>query len=62
MWSIVLTSFFVICGIVLVLEAASDVNVTIEIGARDVKIAWLGLAVHVGERTIKLGKGNERSC
>ena len=60
MWSIVLTALFIICGIVLVLEAASDVHVTIEIGARDVKIAWLGLAVHVGERIIEIG--NERSC
>ena len=58
MWVTLLT-FSLLFGIALIIYAVRNVNVTIEIGARDVKIAWLGLTVHVGERIIQIGKGSE---
>lgn len=59
MWLILLTAFLLIFVIALLVYALRNVVVTIEIGARNVKIAWLGLNVHVGERIIEIGKPNE---
>ena len=56
MWWIGLTGFFLLFGLACLVYAIRNVNVTVEIGARDVEIAWLGLTVHVGERIIELGK------
>ena len=58
MW-LVLAIVLIISALSCLVYALRQIDVRVEIGARTVTIAWLGLTVHVGERIIELGDVDE---